>query len=136
MEKATAIWLYAALHEIATAIDAFADQSMGATNAATADPVSRRVICISSAMLANCVRKTQTRNGGDSRPKMEEKTRKNSRSLSVRTVPSACGLNKTWTRSEGELTSSRNPSQAKSSLKNHILSASQCTATQNSMGVP
>jgi len=128
--------LYAALHEIARARPAFADQRMGARNAAVADPVSRRVMCMSRAILANCVRKTHTRNGGDSSPKREEKTRKNSRSLSVRTVPSACGLNKTWTRSEGELTSSRNPSQAKSSLKNHILSASQCTTRQNSMGVP
>jgi hypothetical protein len=62
---------------------------------ATADPVSRRVTCIRSTMLANIVRKTHTRNGGECSPKAEPKVRKKSRSLSVRTVPSAMGAKST-----------------------------------------
>ena len=100
-----------------------------------ADPVRRRAIWISSAMLANCVRNTQMRNGGDSNPKSgaEDQRRTAARSACGRCLR-ACGLNRTCMRSRGACSSSRSPSQAKSSSKNHIFSASQCTARQNSMG--
>ncbi len=80
---------------MASAIPEFAVQRRAARNPAVADPVKRRAIWIKSAMFKNCVRNTQIRNGGDSNPNIELKTRKNNRSLRVRTVPSACGLNST-----------------------------------------
>src|SRR5713226_6725347 len=81
---------------------ALAIQSMGASRPATVEPVIRLAIHASNERFTACVRKVHTRKGHTSRPNTDANVRKYSRSLMVRMIPCACGLNKIPQMSRGD----------------------------------